>query len=77
MAMKRWPACLSRGVTNNHTDTRNNRPYDMQLTQVECDGSTFTKTTRLDDFNRERPAVDLVSAALSVSVRSRRHGDVS
>ena len=38
----------------------------------ERDGTPFTKTGRVTDFDRERPAVDLVAAALWVVNPLRR-----
>ena len=43
-----------------------NGHYDVDLTYIEPNGTTFTKTARVSDFDRDRPAVDLVAAALSV-----------
>lgn len=53
-------------VANDDTGTPMNGHYDVNLTYIEPDGSTFTKTARVADFDRDRPAVDLVAAALSV-----------
>lgn len=53
-------------VRNDGTGTPWNGHYDVTLINFEHDGSTFTKTARLPDFDCERPAVDLVAAALSV-----------
>jgi len=53
-------------VANDDTGTPMNGHYDVELTHIEADGTTFTKTARVADFDRDRPAVDLVAAALSV-----------
>ena len=53
-------------IANDDTGSLYNGHYDVQLTYFNRDGSTFTKTGRINDFDRERPAVDLVTAALSV-----------
>jgi hypothetical protein len=53
-------------VANDDTGTPMNGHYDVTLTHLDADGSTFTKTARVANFDRDRPAVDLVTAALSV-----------
>jgi hypothetical protein len=59
-------------VTNDSTGTAWNGRYDVTLTHFLRDGTTYTRTGRLEDFDRERPAVDLVVAALSVVNPVRR-----
>lgn len=53
-------------VANDDTGTPLNGHYEVKLTHIEPDGSTFTKIARVADFDRDRPAVDLVAAALSM-----------
>ena len=53
-------------IANDGTGTALNGHYDVTLTHFQRDGSIFAKTARLEDFDRERPAVDLVAAALSI-----------
>jgi hypothetical protein len=52
-------------VANDDTGTPMNGHYDVDLTYIEPNGTTFTKTARVSDCDRDRPAVDLVAAALS------------
>ncbi|GAB2871667.1 hypothetical protein GCM10027093_04130 [Paraburkholderia jirisanensis] len=59
-------------IVNDDTGTAWTGHYDVMLTYFERDGATFTRTVRLQNFDRERPAMDLVAAALSVVHPVRR-----
>ncbi|MGF6367932.1 hypothetical protein OKW40_000682 [Paraburkholderia sp. RAU6.4a] len=53
-------------IANDDTGTPLNGHYDVTLTHFRRYGSIFKGTARLEDFDHERPAVDLVAAAPSV-----------
>jgi hypothetical protein len=52
-------------IVNDGTGTAWNGHYDVLLTQFERDGTAFVTTERLRDFDRDMPALHLVSDALS------------
>jgi len=51
-------------IANDDTGTPLNGHYDTQLTTFDRDGGSFVRTGRVENFNRERSAVDLVMFAL-------------
>jgi len=61
-------------IANDDTGTAFNGHYDTQLTTFDRDGGSFVRTGRVEDFNRERSAVDLVMFALETLNPLRRSG---
>jgi hypothetical protein len=51
-------------ITNDDSGTPLNGHYDTQLTTFDRDGGSFVRHGRVENFNRERSAVDLVMFAL-------------
>jgi hypothetical protein len=52
-------------IANDDTGTPLNGHYDTQLTTFDRHGGSLVRTGRVEDFNRERGAVDLVMFALA------------
>jgi len=61
-------------IANDDTGTPLNGHYDTQLTTFDRDGGSFVRTGRVENFNRERSAVDLVMFALEGLNPLRRSG---
>jgi hypothetical protein len=61
--MKRRPLAQS-DIANEDTGTSLFGHYDTQLTTFDCYGGSFVRASRVEDFTRERGAVDLVMFAL-------------
>jgi len=59
-------------IANDDTGTPLNGHYDTQLTTFDRYGGSFVRTGRVEDFNRERSAVDLVMFALETLNPLRR-----
>ena len=59
-------------IANDDTGTPLNGHYDTQLTTFDHYGGSFVRTGRVEDFNRERSAVDLVMFALETLNPLRR-----
>jgi hypothetical protein len=51
-------------IANDGTGTPLNGHYETQLTTFDRYGGSFARTGRVEDFNRERSAIDLVMFAL-------------